>query len=105
MVMYATIILYINSIIMDRVLVGVSKNKSIYIMTTKEKEIREYVLKTLHHGITEFDVKGGFQFHKKKVLMTVIPTKDYFRLKEGIKLIDKDVFMIVTDSYQVSGGE
>ncbi len=105
MVMYATIILYINSIIMDRVLIGVSKNKSIYIMTTKEREIREYVLKTLHHGITEFDVKGGFQFHKKRVLMTVIPTKDYFRLKEGIKLIDEDVFMIVTDSYQVSGGE
>jgi len=105
MVMYATIILYINSIVTDRVLIGVSKNKSIFIMTTKEKEIREYVLNTLKHGITEFDVQGGFKFRKKKVLMTVIPTKDYFRLKEGIKLIDKDVFVIVTDSYQVSGGE
>lgn len=104
MVMYATIILYINSIVMDRVLIGISRNKNIFIMTTKEREIREYVLQTLKHGITEFDVKGGFLFHKKHVLMTVIPTKDYFRLKEGIKLIDKDVFVIVTDSYQVSGG-
>ena len=105
MVMYATIILYINSIVMDRVLIGVSKNKSIYIMTTKEKEIRNYVLNTLQHGITEFEAKGGLKFSKKKVLMTVIPTKDYFRLKEGIKLIDQNVFVIVTDSYQMSGGE
>ncbi len=104
MVMYATIILYINSIVTDRVLIGISRNKNIFIMTYKEKEIRDYVLNTLHHGITEFDVKGGFEFHKKKVLMTVIPTKDYFRLKEGVKLIDKDVFVIVTDSYQTSGG-
>jgi len=104
MVMYATIILYINSVVMDRVLIGVSKDKNIFIMTTKEKEIRNYVLETLHHGITEFDVKGGFQLHKKKVLMTVIPTKDYFRLKEGIKYIDKNAFVIVTDSYQTYGG-
>ena len=105
MVMYASIILYINSIVIDKVLIGISKNKSIFIVTTKEKEVRSYVLNTLHHGITEFEVKGGLLFHKKKVLMTVIPTKDYFRLKEGIKLIDSKVFFIVTDSYQTSGGK
>ena len=90
---------------MDRVLIGVSANKSIYIMTTKEKEVNEFITEHLHHGTTEFDVEGGLEYQKRKVLMTVIPTKDYFKLKEGVKLIDNKCFFIVTDSYQLSGGK
>lgn len=105
MVMYAVIILYINSIILDRVLIGVSKNKSLYIITKEEEKMKDYIMNSLKHGVTIFDVKGGFMEKKQKVLMTVIPNRDYFKLKEGIKEIDKDAFFIVTDSYQVYGGE
>lgn len=105
MVMYAIIVLYIYSIILDRVLIGVSKNKALYIITSEEDAIRDYIMNVLKHGVTIFDVKGGFLEKKRKVLMTVIPNKEYFRLKEGIKEIDKDSFFIVTDAYQVYGGE
>lgn len=105
MVMYAVIILYINSIILDRVLIGVSKNKSLYIITKEEEKMKDYIMNSLKHGVTIFDVKGGFMEKKQKVLMTVIPNRDYFKLKEGIKEIDKEAFFIVTDSYQVYGGE
>lgn len=105
MVMYAVIILYIYSIILDRVLIGVSKNKALYIITSKEDELRDYIMNSLKHGVTIFDVKGGFMEKKRKVLMTVIPNREYFRLKEGIKEIDEKAFFIVTDSYQVYGGE
>ena len=105
MVMYAAIVLYIYSIVLDRVLIGVSKNKALYIITSKEKELGDYIMNTLKHGVTIFNVKGGYLEKKRKVLMTVIPNREYFRLKEGIKEIDKDAFFIVTDSYQVYGGE
>ncbi|MBE6147666.1 MAG: YitT family protein [Firmicutes bacterium] len=105
MVLYAAIILYIYSLVLDRVLIGISKNKLLYIMTNEEELIKDYVLNTLHHGITLIDVKGGFLEKKRKVLMTAIPNREYFKLKEGIKMIDKDAFFIVTDSYQVYGGE
>ncbi len=105
MVMYAAIILYINSIVTDRVLIGISKNKSVFMMTSKEKEVKDYIMNTLKHGTTELEAEGGYRFQKKKLLMTVIPSKDYFKLKEGVRMIDKDVFFIVTDSYQVSGGK
>lgn len=105
MVMYAVIILYINSIILDRVLIGVSKNKSLYIITKEEEKMKDYIMNSLKHGVTIFDVKGGFMEKKQKVLMTVIPNRDYFKLKEGIKEIDEYAFFIVTDSYQVYGGE
>lgn len=105
MVMYAIIILYINSIVLDRVLIGISKNKSLYIITDEEEKMKDYIMNSLKHGVTIFDVKGGFLNKKRKVIMTAIPNRDYFRLKEGIKEIDKEAFFIVTDSYQVYGGE
>lgn len=105
MVMYAAIILYIYSIVLDRVLIGISKNKCLHIMSSKEEQIREYIMNELHHGVTIFDVKGGFLEKKRKALMTVIPNREYYKLKEGIKEIDRDAFFIVTDSYQVYGGE
>lgn len=105
MVMYAVIVLYIYSIILDRVLIGVSKNKALYIITSKEDELCDYIMNSLKHGVTIFDVKGAFLEKKRKVLMTVIPNREYFKLKEGIKEIDENAFFIVTDSYQVYGGE
>lgn len=105
MVMYAIIILYINSIVLDRVLIGISKNKSLYIITDEEEKMKDYIMNSLKHGVTIFDVKGGFLNKKRKVIMTAIPNRDYFKLKEGIKEIDKEAFFIVTDSYQVYGGE
>lgn len=105
MVMYAVIVLYIYSIVLDRVLIGVSKNKALYIITSKEDELCDYIMNDLKHGVTIFDVKGAFLEKKRKVLMTVIPNREYFKLKEGIKEIDENAFFIVTDSYQVYGGE
>ena len=42
---------------------------------------------------------------ERKVLLSVIPTREYFKVTEGIKLIDKDVFFVATDSYEVIGGK
>ncbi len=103
--MYAVITLYIISILTDKVLLGISDSKAFYIIAEKDKEIKEYVLKELGHGVTIFDAKGGFSKEKQNVLFCVIPTKDYFKLKEGIHSIDKEAFFVATDAYEVLGGE
>ena len=36
--------------------------------------------------------------------MCIIPTKEYYVFKEGIKMIDENAFFVVTDAYEVSGG-
>jgi len=103
--MYAIIFLYINSIVLDKVLLGISNNKAFYIITSEEDKIKEYILKTLKHSVTIFEVKGGFLEKKRRVMLTVIPSREYFRVTEGIKLIDSDAFFVVTDSYQVEGAK
>ena len=103
--LYAIIYIYIESLVMDRVLLGISQNKAFYIITEKEKEVKEYIIEELKHTVTTFDVKGGFLEDKRRVMLTVIPSREYYRLTEGIKHIDKDAFFVVTDSYQVEGAK
>ena len=58
----------------------------------------------MNHSVTIFDVKGGFLEKKRKVILAVVPTKEYFQVTEGIKMIDKNAFFIATDAYEVKGG-
>lgn len=103
--LYAIIFLYINSIVVDKVLLGISNNKAFYILTEKEKEVKEYIIEGLKHTVTTFEVKGGFLENKKRVMLTVIPSREYYKVTEGIKAIDSNAFFVVTDSYQVEGAK
>ena len=103
--LYAIILLYINSLVMDKVLLGISNNKALYIITDKDSEVKEYVINSLGHDTTTFEVKGGFLEKNRKVMLTVIPSREYYKVTEGIKAIDRDAFFLVTDSYQVEGGK
>lgn len=103
--LYSILILYLISLMSDRIVLGVSDNKLFYIATEKEEEIKDYILNYLNHGVTVYKAQGGYRNKKGTVLMTVLPTKDYYLLRNGIKEIDKEAFFIVTDSYEVVGGE
>lgn len=101
-IMYAAIILYISKIVTDKVLMGISKNKIFHIVTTKQKEVKEFLQREIDYGITEFKVMNGYTNKNDTLLMTAIPTKEYIKASRGIKKIDKEAFFIVTDSYQLS---
>ena len=104
-VMYAIIFLYINEIIMKKILLGINNNKAFYIITSEEEKTKEFLVKELKHNITIFDVKGGVFEKKRKIILSVIPSREYYKVTELIKRIDKDAFFIVTDSYEVSGAK
>lgn len=99
--LYAAIIIYIISVVTDRVVLGIHDHKTCTIITTKEEQVKDYIYTVLHYNTTIMDGKGGHSGEPKKVIMCVIPTTDYFRLKEGIQMIDKDAFLLVADSYEI----
>lgn len=103
--LYAIIFLYINNIVLDRVLLGINNNKAFYIITKEEEKIKEYIVKTLGHNVTTFEVKGGYLDKDRKVILSVIPSREYYKVTEGIKEIDDTAFFVVTDSYQVEGAK
>lgn len=103
--MYAVVILYLITFLVDKVILGISDKKAFYIITKKKKKVCDFVINELGHTITVFSATGGFYNKKVSVLFTVIPTKEYYKLKEGISYIDDEAFFTVVDAYEVRGGE
>ena len=103
--LYALVVLYLVSILSDKVLLGISNSKALYIITEKDDEVKDYIVNYLHHGVTMFNARGGYTKDKQNVLMCVIPTSEYIRLRDGIKEIDEEAFFVVTDAYESFGGE
>ena len=99
---YSGIGLYISSYIGDKIILGVSQNKAFYIITNKVKDVKEYIINNLNYTVTVVNARGGYSDKKKKMILCVIPTIEYIKLKEVVKEIDKDAFFLVTDSYSVS---
>lgn len=100
---YSIINMYIVGIMTDKVILGISESKSFYIITEHETDIKRYIMENLSHGVTILEGRGGYTGNRIKVIMCIIPTKEYFKAKEGIKTIDPHAFMVVTDAYEVSG--
>lgn len=103
--LYAIIILFLITNLVDKVMLGISDKKAFYIITSEKKKVSDFVINDLGHTITVFSATGGFTKKKVYVLFTVIPTREYYKLKEGIRKIDSDAFFTVIDAYEVLGGE
>ena len=88
----------------DKVLLGISKSKAFYIVANKEKDdlIRDFLVSLPGVGTTVIDAEGGYSSDNQTLLLAVVPTRDYFVVKEGLKEIDKNIFFLVCDSYEVS---
>ena len=64
--MYSLVCLYIVSLVMDRIILGISSSKAFYIITDHENEIKTYIMKKLGRGVTAIEARGGFTNIKKK---------------------------------------
>lgn len=104
-VLYGILLMYIISYMVDRVIIGISSSKAFYIITKEPEKTKKYVIETLHHNVTNIKAIGGYTNEKTAILMTVLPTKEYYKFKKGILEIDKEAFFVVTDAYEVMGGE
>lgn len=102
---YSIISLYIISLMTDKVVLGISNSKAFYIITEHETSIKKFLVQRLKHGVTVLDGRGGYTGNHQKVIMCIVPTKEYFLVKEAIHEIDPLAFYIVTDAYEVFGGE
>ena len=89
----------------DKVMLGLFGNKSFYIITNKPDKIKDFIIKDLGHGATIIDGKGAYSNEDKYIILAVIPSSDYYKLKDGLKRIDSEAFFVVCESYEVGGGK
>lgn len=102
--MYAIVVAYLISMFTDKILLGISNSKAFYIVVSKDKDdiVRDFLTSLNGVGSTIIEAHGGFSNDKQTLILTVAPTKMYFLIKEGLREIDKNIFYLVCDSYEVS---
>ena len=100
--LYSILLIYLISYISDRVVLGISQSKAFYIVTTKESEVKDFLLSITNGGVTVINARGGYKNEKESLLLGVVPTRQYFIVKEGLREIDKGIFFLACDAYEVS---
>ena len=103
-VIYSIILNVICTSITDKILIGISNSKMFFIYSKKTAKIKKFVLDDLKSGMTIIHTEGGFKLTPRKMLMVVVPTREYYAFREMILAIDPDAFFVITDCYEVSGG-
>ena len=100
---YGIIIIVLNTIMINKIQLGISDAKMFYITTKKVEEVKD-AIKSLGAGYTMMNTEGGHTQGKNHMIMCVVPTLSYYMFRKTIMDVDNEAFIIISDCYQVYGG-
>lgn len=101
--LYTLITIYVASQVLDKVQQGFDIRKQVIIISEREDEVVQEILKKLHRGVTYLDGEGAFTGKKKKVIYCIVALNQLAKLKQIVKEIDPNAFMAVSDTAEVLG--
>lgn len=101
--LYTFVAIYIQGVILDKMIRGFSTKKVMLILTDKEKDIIDYVLKHMNRGITSLPAKGEYTHSEKKMLYCIVSVNQMIALKNKILSIDPTAFITIIDVSEVKG--
>ena len=78
-VIYSIIVVYVMSLIIDKVMIGISASKTFKVITTNETDVKKFLLSKLSHGVTVIDGRGGYKriFYGKRRYFKFRPRSCY----------------------------
>lgn len=103
MILYALLFLIINRTVSEKVILGVSKNKTFKIISKNYVLIEEFIHNTLGHDVTLYDTYDASKTLDRKLIMTVVPSSEFTILRDYVKSVDKKAFIFVADTYESLG--
>ncbi|MBN1570176.1 MAG: YitT family protein [Acidobacteria bacterium] len=101
--LYTLIFIYVSAQIMNLVVMGLSKRKTVLIVSDAWRRISQEILKKDRLGVTILEAKGAYSGEAQHVLYSVIALQDLPVLKRMISSIDPNAFVVVMDTQEVMG--
>ena len=101
--LYSAITIYLMGLMIDVVFEGIFFSKLIFIISDKNEMIAKEIQTRINRGITGLYGKGMYKNKEKTILMCAVGRRDISNIKKLIKSIDKDAFVVVTNSREVLG--
>lgn len=91
------------SYVTDTVLYGLDKAKVAYIITQQTDPVVEALTHNLGRGVTLLHGQGAWSGQEKYVLMCAFKQRQIVAVRQMVKELDPDAFLIVCDAHEVLG--
>lgn len=101
--MYSWIIIFVSSRVIDFILEGPKRAKTMMIITAKSEEIRNFIINEMGRGATLIPGKGLFSGEGRDIIYVVLGRREMIRLREEIARTDPAAFINVLDSAEILG--
>lgn len=101
--MYSILTYFVASKVIDTVLEGLDKAKSVRIVSELWEEIGDSIMKELNVSVTYIKSKGGYSKQEKILTFCVVNKFEIPKLKEVVHDIDPRAFIVTEDVHEVEG--
>ena len=101
--LYTLIYIFVCSYMVNLVVTGLSQRKAVHIISPQWEEISHEIMDKIQRGITVIRGRGGYTGRDEQILYTVISFRELPQLKQLIRSVDPDAFVVVTDTLEVMG--
>lgn len=101
--LFALIGLYLTSKTIDLVQIGWSRSKMVLIITNEEEKVKRAILEQIDRGLTKLKAYGGYTDQERNTIMVVVDQSEFTGLKQVVRNIDPNAFVIVVDASEVLG--
>ena len=101
--MYSWIIIFVESRMIDFILEGPKRAKTLMIITSKSEEIRNFIINDMERGATLIPGKGLYSGEGRDIIYVVLGRREMIRLREIIAKPDPYAFINVIDSAEILG--
>lgn len=100
---YAFLGIIFNGLIIDNVIEGFNLKVSVSIISAQPEAVQDYIVHNLERGATIYTAKGAYTQTNKEIITSVMDRKEFVRLKNHIKSIDPDAFVMISNVKEVLG--
>jgi len=102
--LFSMITYYVAFKTIDIVVKGLDDMKSVYIISDNTIEIADAITERLGRGVTYLHGEGSYSGEDKRIILCVFTRLEETKLKDIIKELDPQAFIIATDVSSVHGG-
>ncbi|MBQ9587761.1 MAG: YitT family protein [Bacteroidales bacterium] len=100
---YSIILIYIESKIIDLVVEGFTTYKTVFIITERIDEVKNFILNDLERGGTCFPGIGLYQGQERRMIYVTLDRSDLVKLKSNLRHLDPAAFVNVIESSEILG--
>ena len=86
---------YFNGIILDHFIFDHNIKRRVCIITKKEEELRQFIVRDLHSGATIYEALGAYNMEKRNEIITIVDKGEYQKLMKYINQEDPEAFITV----------